>query len=332
MGQLLLVFIVGLMHQSLSATSAEEMFCVEPTASTTKCPCSDSRCHPLEDYVSSFTSNSRFFFMEGEHHLNSSVNIRNVANLSLVGASPRAKIVCKSSIAGFHIEQFTRLKISNLTVSDCNGVTLMLQSGSEVSLSQISISSSFEHDAAGLKAFDILGSFSITYSTFTSGSEIIAQYYERHEQSLFEFSNNQLVQLKLLIYCSNVQIRLMDSTFKNEVTGVNGLEISFMSLSNNSILVGNSTFRRADIYARLCADGSCSDNIDCRDNFMKLTGVSSTSPVYFKFGRHFPVGCNINIEDSIFTDSPPSHYTPTVIFESSIGTADTGSTPQCYIH
>lgn len=316
MGLLLPIFLVGFLPMSLSV-GAEEMFCVEPTVSTTKCPCSDSRCHLLEDYVNNFTSNSRFFFMEGEHHLFTSVKISNVANLSLVGAGPRVKILCKSVSAGFLVEQFTFLKLSDLAISNCNGATVTLQSGSEVSLGQIAISNSFGHDAAGIEAFDILGSFSITNSVFTSGSKIVAQYYSNcSTPSIFDFSDNLIAKLEVRVYCSNVQIRLTDSTFRNEDTGVDGLKMSLLSLFDNSILIDNSTFSRAGIYITLCVEG-CSAG--CKDNnFMKLSGINSTSPVYFLFGGGFPVGCNITIKDSLFSDSPPSHYTPTVIFTSDV--------------
>ena len=65
-----------------SPVGAEKVFYVKPTVPTTECPSGDSPCHSLQYYAnhSSFTNNSRFLFLEGEYHLDSVVEIRNVAN------------------------------------------------------------------------------------------------------------------------------------------------------------------------------------------------------------------------------------------------------------
>ena len=83
---LLAVCLGGLL---LSTACAEKVFYVKPTVPTTECPSGDSPCHSLQYYVNhtSFTNSSRFFFLEGEHHLDGKVIISNVANLSLVGSS-----------------------------------------------------------------------------------------------------------------------------------------------------------------------------------------------------------------------------------------------------
>ena len=111
-----------------SSVGAEKVFYVKPTLPTTECPSGDSPCHSLQYYAnhSSFTNNSRFLFLEGEHHLDGAVSIANVANLSLVGANSGVEILCamppglQHKSVGVYIEQYwDGLMIENLTLSNC---------------------------------------------------------------------------------------------------------------------------------------------------------------------------------------------------------------------
>ena len=103
-----------------STVGAEKVFYVKPTVPTTECPSGDSPCHSLQYYAnnSSFTNNSRFLFLEGEHHLDSVVEIRNVANLSLVGVTARVKIACGSLPTGLYMENLNRLTFENMLALD----------------------------------------------------------------------------------------------------------------------------------------------------------------------------------------------------------------------
>ena len=89
-GLFLAVLLTTLLHQSVCRIfdSPLKVFYVKPTVPRTECPSGDSPCHSLQ-YYANHSSNSRFLFLEGEHHLDSVVTISNVANLSLVGGIAR---------------------------------------------------------------------------------------------------------------------------------------------------------------------------------------------------------------------------------------------------
>ena len=142
----MLLFAVCLGSLLLSTASAEKVFYVKPTIPTTECPSGDSPCHSLQYYAnhSSFTNNSRFFFLEGEHHLDSAVTISNVANLSLVGASSGAEILCMGSLpSGFHFEEFIGVKIENVVIYYCRSgprnAAIELVNGSEVIIDHVTV-------------------------------------------------------------------------------------------------------------------------------------------------------------------------------------------------
>jgi hypothetical protein len=115
---------------------AEKVFYVEPTGSRTGCPSDDSPCHSLQYYANNsltiFTNNSKLLFLEGEHGV---LNISNVANLSLVGVSLKVKIFCNGKLLyGFYVQEFLGLEVENLTISNSDGVIIVVN-GSNVSLS-----------------------------------------------------------------------------------------------------------------------------------------------------------------------------------------------------
>ena len=85
-GEVVFLAIASVFISLFYSGGAEKVFYVKPTVPTTECPSGDSPCHSLQYYAnhSSFTNNSRFLFLEGEHYLDAVVEIRNVVNLSLV--------------------------------------------------------------------------------------------------------------------------------------------------------------------------------------------------------------------------------------------------------
>ena len=165
----ILLFVVCLGGLLLSTACAENVFYVKPTVPMTECP---PPCHSLQYYAnhSSFTNNSRFLFLEGEHHLDSVVTISNVANLSLVGAGSGVEILCMSLPSGFHIEEFIGVKVENMVISYCGAgprnAAVELVNGSEVMIDHLTLSKGSGDDSTGLWAGDVVGSFSILNSIF----------------------------------------------------------------------------------------------------------------------------------------------------------------------
>ena len=166
-----LLFIVCLGALLLSTACAEKVFYVKPTVPTTECPSGGSPCHSLQYYAnhSSFINNSRFLFLEGEHHFDSVVTVSNVANLSLIGASSGVEIFGMSLSSGFHIEEFVGVKIENMAISCCAGpgnAAVELVKGSEVIIDHLTVSNSTGHACTGLLVEGVVGSFSVQNSIF----------------------------------------------------------------------------------------------------------------------------------------------------------------------
>ena len=271
-----------------SSTNALQVFYVKPTVPRTECLSGDSPCHSLQYYAnhSNFTSNSRFLFLEGEHHLDSAVTISNVVNLSLVGASPGVEILCVSPQHGLLVKDFTGLNISNLTISYCSGLYLVL--GSEVRLDYVALSNTFGvGGTAGLMAIDVVGLLSISDCTFLAaqGDNIIVNYITCNRPSHFKFSSNKLgtsnaygALLLMSINCSNVEILVANSAFKNDNSF--GLTAQFSVLTTNSIQIENSRFTGARILLSTCTEDCDEDKLQCSRNYcIKLTRVITDAQV-----------------------------------------------------
>ena len=184
------IFLAVLSDRGLCSSSLKEFY-VKPTGSTAECP---SPCHSLQDYAnnSNFTANSsKFIFLEGEHNLDTVVDIRHVANLSLVGDCSGVKIRCGSLPSGFHIEEFFGLNITNLSIINCKenkGSAVHLETGSEVSLNRINISSAEVDSGIGLAAVNVAGTFTLIDCTFESNSD--SAIFATGSKLTFEGSNS----------------------------------------------------------------------------------------------------------------------------------------------
>ena len=145
MEKAVLLFAASVGGLLLSTACAEMEFYVKPIVPTTECPSGDSPCHSLQYYAnhSSFTNNSRFLFLEGDHQLDSVVTISNVANLSLVGAGSGVEILCMSLPSGFHIEEFIGVKVENMVIYYCGAgprnAAVELVNGSEVMIDHLTV-------------------------------------------------------------------------------------------------------------------------------------------------------------------------------------------------
>ena len=244
----ILLFVVCLGGLLLSTACAEKVFYVKPTVPTTECPSGDSPCHSLQYYAnhSSFTNNSKFLFLEGEHHLDSVVTISNVANLSLVGAGSGAGILCMSLPSGFHIEEFIGVKVENMVIYYCSAgprnAAVELVNGSEVTIDHVTISNCSGDDCTGLWAEEVVGSFSILNSIFTEINGVNFRIYFSFCKfpTILNLTNNTLITLNgyyreadLYLGCSNIYTVITDIQFQ----GVCGLSIR--PTCNNSVVISN---------------------------------------------------------------------------------------------
>ena len=284
-----------------------KVFYVKATvSSTTECPSGDSPCHSLQYYAnhSNFTNNSRFLFLEGEHHLDSVVTIRNVANLSLVGLSSEVEILCKSDPSGFHVETFVRLNIEMMAITNCTGpenISLSLWNGLDMSLNDVTISG---YDTIGLAATNVVEMFSIFASTFILPSQegiasnIMVNYSLCNRSSYLNFSKNKIqdTELHIGIYCSDVKVLIDDSRLQQSRLG-----IDYYVLTDNSVLVSNTTSTGGGLYIEICVSNCKESNLHCGIDFLKIIkNTFKDSSGVFMVPMAGKKNCTVTIEDSDF--------------------------------
>ena len=254
------ILLAVLSDRGLCSSSLKEFY-VKPTGSRAECP---SPCHSLQDYAnnSSFTTNnSKFIFLEGEHHLDTVVDIRNVANLSLVGDTSRVKIICGSLPSGFHIEEFVGLNIENMTILNCretNCSSIYLETGSDVSFKCVNLSSNLSsdlwHEALMLTTVNVVGTFVLSDSSFpacsSDGSEYVTYYglymiRNAPSNNPILIKNNVFAAWMLFEYtcgtndCSQDSVEFTNNTFVNShVEFANGGSV----IMKDAVFSGLSTF------------------------------------------------------------------------------------------
>ena len=255
------VLLLALLLVTSSSICALQVFYV---GSTTECSSADnSPCHSLQYYAnnSNFTNNSIFHFMQGQHHLETVITIRNVVNLKLVGASSGVEIICNSPQSGLTVEEFRNLSVEYLTFSECshrpNVFAVVLDTGSELSLNHVTISkTSSDSEYTGLSVNNVTKSFSIRSSVFYTpmGNGIKVQYPLSNRHSYFEFSGNEVSSCNkenvyglyigvdtpsLQIVLTGSNFKLGDSTAKDNICS---LLVNFTVAANNSFNISNSSF------------------------------------------------------------------------------------------
>ena len=254
------LFVLSLLAHGLTL-EVPQVFYVKPTVPlTTECPSGDSPCHSLQYYAnhSNFTNNSRFLFLEGEHHLDSVVTISNVANLSLVGLSSGVEILCKSVPSGFHVEKFMGFNIGNMTITNCTGSEekqISLLNGSDATLMYVTIDIS----ADGLTATNVLGTFIISSSTFFSsqvGNMLVEYSLCNSRGSYFNFSKNTLqdIEFDIAMHCTDIQVLVDDSRLSTT------LRVDYFSLTNNTVSISNSIIS-GEFFVTMCNGSPCINSI-----------------------------------------------------------------------
>ena len=126
MAQSKVFLVAALFINSLSYCSAENVYCVRPTAtSCSSCP-DNNHCATLSEYAQEtelyFTSNTTMVFLLGDHALNMSITVSNVTRLTMRGESSsgnRATVVCSGSV-GLRFTSTVELKIYSLDFTSCS--------------------------------------------------------------------------------------------------------------------------------------------------------------------------------------------------------------------
>ena len=121
------VLATALLIATLSCCSAENVYCVTPTAtSCSSCPHNSTNCTTLSEYAQEaelyFTSNTTMVFLPGDHTLDMNITVANVTSLTMRGESSLgnvAKVVCNGSV-GFLFSDMERFIIHSLAFTACS--------------------------------------------------------------------------------------------------------------------------------------------------------------------------------------------------------------------
>ena len=126
-----IVLVAALLMNTLSYSSAENVYCVTPTAtSCSSCP-RNAHCASLSEYAQEaehyFTSNTTMAFLPGDHILYVNITVANVTRLTMTGesfAGNRATVVCSvhwfSGSVGLSFTSMVEFKIDSLAFTSCN--------------------------------------------------------------------------------------------------------------------------------------------------------------------------------------------------------------------
>ena len=121
-----IVLKAALIINILSHCTAENVYCVTPTAtSCSSCP-HNTHCATLSEYARKaqqyFTSNTTLVFLPGDHALDTNITVNNIASLTMRGkstTSSKATVVC-SWLVGLSFTSMVGLKIDSLAFTSCS--------------------------------------------------------------------------------------------------------------------------------------------------------------------------------------------------------------------
>ena len=115
-------FLAALLIIILSYCSAENVYCVTPTAtSCSSCPYNSANCTTLSEYAQEsemyFTSKTTIVFLPGNHVLDRNITVENVTKLSMCGDSSSSNVATIVRIwsVGFSFTNVTGFNIHSLT-------------------------------------------------------------------------------------------------------------------------------------------------------------------------------------------------------------------------
>ena len=119
-----IALVAALLISTLSYCSAENVYCVTPTATACSlCPHYPIHCATLSEYAQEaemyFTSNTTMVFLPGDHVLDTNITVANVARLTMHGESSSATVVRNGSV-GFSFTNMVNLSIYSLAFTSYN--------------------------------------------------------------------------------------------------------------------------------------------------------------------------------------------------------------------
>ena len=121
------VLVAALLINALSCCSAENVYCVTPTAtSCSSCPPSSSHCATLSECAQEaevyFTSNTTIAFLPGDHVLDENITVVNVARLTMRGESSSDNIatIVRNGSVGFSFTNMVDFNIYSLAFTSYN--------------------------------------------------------------------------------------------------------------------------------------------------------------------------------------------------------------------
>ena len=125
--QFTVVLVTVLLINTFSYCSAENVYCVTPTAtSCSSCPHDSLNCTTLSEYAQEaelyFTSNTTMVFLPGDHTLDTNITVANVDRLTMHGESSSGKVatvVCSGPV-GLSFTRMVEFKTRSLAFTSCS--------------------------------------------------------------------------------------------------------------------------------------------------------------------------------------------------------------------
>ena len=124
---IIVLSLVALLINTLSYCSAESVYCVTPTAtSCSSCPHNSIHCATLSEYAQEaelyFTSNTTMVLLPGDHVLDRTITVVNVARLTMRGESFSDNIatVVRYGLVGFRFTNMVNFNIYSLAFTSYN--------------------------------------------------------------------------------------------------------------------------------------------------------------------------------------------------------------------
>ena len=119
------VLVAALVFSTLSYCSAENVYCVAPTATSCLSCSHNTHCATLSEYAQEaelyFTSNTTMVFLPGDHALDTNITVGNVARLTMRGESSSgngATVACSGPV-GLSFRNMVEFKVHSLLFTFC---------------------------------------------------------------------------------------------------------------------------------------------------------------------------------------------------------------------